>query len=304
MSGRTELAPGDRAEILEMLAGAAWALDERRVEDFNSHFTSKAVIERRHRHLAPLRWQSDREGFAGFIAAHHRAAAEDSQTWTSDALMCEVNDHVEVVSTSLHVASAASGLANVLLGDEEVRDQVVRSPDGWRIRRREITALGATSDQSSASAHQSTLLSPQSAQAGPSSAQDRMEIEALFADYAWALDTADVEAVLTLFSDDAVMQDPFGRFVGLGPDGIRRFFEGLFERPEFAGRIHWVSQLVLTPIAEGYRADSYALVPASFPTGAVNLHLMAFYRDIVVRQGERWLFRERLVGPRWDRLED
>jgi len=30
---------------------------------------------------------------------------------------------------------------------------------------------------------------------------------------------------------------------------------------------------------------------------------MAFYRDVVVRERGRWKFRERLVGPRWERVQ-
>ena len=294
----------DRSEILDILARAAWAVDERRPEDFVEQFTSTAVIERLRREGEPRRWGGERGDLTEFVpAAWAGVHVEDAQTWTSDVVMTPDRDSAHVVSNSLRVGSASGGLSNVLLADAEIHDTLVHDGARWRIAHRRIVPLGASVATTSTPA--STPVTPRlDADAdADADAVDRVEIEALFADYAWALDTADTDAVLRLFSDDAVMQDPFGRFTGTGPDGIRRFFEGLFVRPEFAGRIHWVSQLVLSPIDDGYRADSYALVPASFGSGAVNLHLMAFYRDVVVRERGRWKFRERLVGPRWERVQ-
>jgi hypothetical protein len=290
----------DRSEILDILARAAWAVDERRPEDFVEQFTSTAVIERLRREGEPRRWGGERGDLTEFVpAAWAGVHVEDAQTWASDVVMTPDRDSAHVVSNSLRVGSASGGLSNVLLADAEIHDTLVHDGARWRIAHRRIVPLGASVATTSTPA--STPVTPRLD--ADADAVDRVEIEALFADYAWALDTADTDAVLRLFSDDAVMQDPFGRFTGTGPDGIRRFFEGLFVRPEFAGRIHWVSQLVLSPIDDGYRADSYALVPASFGSGAVNLHLMAFYRDVVVRERGRWKFRERLVGPRWERVQ-
>ncbi len=295
----------DHAVVLEVLARAAWALDEAREAEWIAQFAGDAVIERRSRDGSVTRWRAADDGLAAYLRDEADAVAmQDFQTWTSDVVVAAAGaDAVHVTSTSLRIGSASGGLSNVILGDALVQDVLVRSEEGWRIRSRTIAALGADLDP--------LELVPASADGGVADhadaearAADRIEIEALFADYAWALDTADIEGVLTLFSDDAVMQDPFGRFTGSGPDGVRTFFEGLFARREFAGRVHWVSQMVLTPIAGGYRVDSYALVPAALPTGPVTLHLMAFYRDVVVRERGHWRFRERLVGPRWSREGD
>lgn len=131
------------------------------------------------------------------------------------------------------------------------------------------------------------------------SVEDRLAIERLYADYAWALDTGDVDGVMATFWPDAVMEDPIGRF---GPDeehGVRVFFERIAARPDFAGRQHWVSQLKLRAVDGGAVADCYVFVPASYRRGGVNIHLTAFYRDrLEVHDGE-WRFRERLVGPRY-----
>jgi hypothetical protein len=130
-------------------------------------------------------------------------------------------------------------------------------------------------------------------------AAEQAEIHQLFARYAWTLDTGDVDGVLATFTEEAVIEDPYGRFEGPGPGGLRLFFDRIVARPDFAGRQHWVDQVVLTREgADAAGAQSYVMVPAMYPTGAVNTHLVAFYRDRLVRRGGRWLFLERVVGPR------
>jgi len=131
------------------------------------------------------------------------------------------------------------------------------------------------------------------------SVEDRLAIERLYADYAWALDTGDVDAVMKTFWPGAAMQDPLGRF---GPDeehDVRVFFERIAARPDFAGRQHWVSQLRLRAVEGGVIGDSYVFVPASYRGGGVNIHLAAFYRDRIECIDGEWRFRERLVGPRY-----
>lgn len=282
-----------KAAILELLARVAWACDTGDIAEFARLLTSDARLCKVARNGSRTQWSAPAQ-LQSFIDERRSVPGEDRQTWATNAVFSQHPDGgVQVTSYSLRVVTLAGGTSNVVIGDEMVHDRVVRGPEGWLLASRTMTALGAP-----ALAPTPTHTPPR--EPDPSTS-DRMEIEALFADYAWALDTADIDTILTLFSADAVMQDPFGRFTGLGPDGIVRFFEGLFARPEFAGRIHWVSQLLLTPIPEGYRADSYALVPASYISGAINLHLVAFYRDTIIRENGAWKFRERLVGPRWER---
>lgn len=286
----------DRSAILELLARVAWAADERLVADFIAEFTDDAVVERTSRDGATSRWAAQDGTLAGYVsAAGEGVSVEDRQTWNSDVTFSRwENGEVHVSSTALRVGSGGGGTSNVVLGDDRVHDVVVCGADGWRIRHRIIRLLGLGDEVGPPPVFDEAAAGGQS---------DRVEIEALFADYAWAVDTADVDAVMQLFSVDAVMQDPFGRFAGSGPDGVRLFFEGLFARPEFAGRMHMVSQLMLAPVGDDYRVDSYALVPAAFPNGAVNVHLLAFYRDVVRREDGQWKFVERLVGPRWERGE-
>lgn len=123
--------------------------------------------------------------------------------------------------------------------------------------------------------------------------EDRIDIEDLFTDYAWALDTADVEAAAALFTADGVIQDPGGRHEGR--DGVRRFFERMRGKPSFPGRQHWVGQTLLEGDGRRCRARSFAAVAARYRTGATKLHLVAHYADVLVKTDEGWRFQERIV---------
>lgn len=127
---------------------------------------------------------------------------------------------------------------------------------------------------------------------------ERVEIEELFAQYAWGLDAGDVEAVCKTFSPDGIIEDPYGRFEGPGPNGLRLFFDRILQRPDFAGRQHWVSWIDLRRSGAECHARSYALVPAMLESGAVHMHLVAFYNDTLVQHEGQWRFKERVVGSR------
>ncbi|MBN9192020.1 nuclear transport factor 2 family protein [Microbacterium sp.] len=280
-----------RAAVAELVARSAWALDTGDEAGFAACFTPDGSLERRHRDGASEVYRGG-DALRTFARLTRGArTGEDAQTWATDLLVRTLPDgRVAATWSSLTVDSVSAGLSNTLLFDGRVDDVLVRDGSVWSIQERTITPLGADAPL--------IEIPDERAPAGPT--PDRIEIEALFADYAWALDTADTERVVELFSSDAAIQDPFGRYEGQGPDGIRVFFEHLFGRPEFAGRMHWVSQIVAdTAVATDHAVvDSYALVPAAH-RGASNIHLLAFYRDDLVREDGCWRFRDRKVGPRW-----
>lgn len=131
---------------------------------------------------------------------------------------------------------------------------------------------------------------------GPITVADRVAIDDLFAAYAWTVDTGDIPAFVQLFTEDAVLLDPNGRF---GPEngGPTAFLEFMRGNPTFPGRQHWVGQLVLDGDTERCTARSFALVPSLHRTGATNVHLVAWYQDRLEKVGGRWLFAERLIRP-------
>jgi hypothetical protein len=131
---------------------------------------------------------------------------------------------------------------------------------------------------------------------GPITVEDRVAIDDLFARYAWTVDTGDVAAFVELFTPDAVLRDPNGRFDAAsgGPTAFLEFMRG---NPTFPGRQHWLGQLVLDGDTEACRARSFAIVPSLHRTGATNVHLVAWYEDELRKVDGRWLFAQRNIRP-------
>src|SRR5689334_4563207 len=88
------------------------------------------------------------------------------------------------------------------------------------------------------------------------STADRLEIHELTARYAWSLDTGDVEDFVDCFCRDGeLVWDAFeteGRWRGAA--ALRGFIGYFLQRPESAGRQHHVSNLIVTPTADGATA--------------------------------------------------
>jgi hypothetical protein len=133
------------------------------------------------------------------------------------------------------------------------------------------------------------------------SAADRIAIEDLFARYAWAVDTADIEAADTLFTAEATLEDSVVQKVFGPPTGARDFVDYFRNRPVFPGRQHWVSQLIMTMVDDDTcRVRSFATASHLYQTGANYLTFVGSYADTVVRTPEGWKFHERRFYG-WDR---
>lgn len=131
---------------------------------------------------------------------------------------------------------------------------------------------------------------------GAMTADDRLAIMDLFARYAWACDTGDVETFLTLFVPDAVYGLSDGRYKG--PGEIRSAFEKFTGRPEYPGRQHHVSEIVMRGNAIRCEATSYASATQQKPDGTVAFVFAGSYTDVCVKVGSQWLFQERIF-KRW-----
>lgn len=294
-----------RAGVDELLARVAWSLDDKQAEAFAEHFTEDARITSLRRNRPAAEWRSGE--IAAYVDEYHVGRySNEQQTWDLDVTITPGHEagQLQVQHRSVRFGSTSGGSSNVVLHVADVVDTVVDDGSRMRIAERVVThigaAPGATPGVHAASSTASSSPRPASPRSSEVTARlsDRLEILQLFAIYAWAVDTANIEATATLFAPEAAMADPFGRYVGPGPDGLRLFFSQLFARPEFAGRQHWVGQTVLEPTEEGYRADSYAVVPASFRGSSINLHLLTYYKDVLVRRDGRWCFLERIAGPK------
>ena len=128
------------------------------------------------------------------------------------------------------------------------------------------------------------------------SAEDRIAINDLLMEYAWANDSADVELLVSLFTADAVLMLSDGHRYE-NSDGIRRFATEHGSQPGRAGRQHLVQQVLFKPRAEGCAVRSYWMViQALVATNSKFIRAVGYYDDIVVKAGGRWLLKSRTMG--------
>jgi len=137
--------------------------------------------------------------------------------------------------------------------------------------------------------------------AKPLTLADRIAINDLIADYAWALDTGDVDALVACFIPDAVVieevfEDP-DRWEGR--DNIRRFAEHYRNVPSFPGRQHHVTQLQVKGDSRRCSARSFAFVTECQGEPPYTLRFTGYYEDQLVKVRNRWLFSARTIRL-WD----
>jgi hypothetical protein len=126
---------------------------------------------------------------------------------------------------------------------------------------------------------------------------DRLEIHELTARYAWSLDTGDEDAFVDRFCRAGARVweacETEGRWRGAaalrGDIGYPR------QRPESAGRQHHVSNLNVTPTAEGATAKCYVAVTLRADPGPHLLNVMGYYEDVLRNEEGRWRFATRHI---------
>lgn len=133
------------------------------------------------------------------------------------------------------------------------------------------------------------------------SVRDRLAVHDLFARYAWALDTGDVEALLACFTPDAVIieevfEEP-DRWEGHA--GIRRLAEHYGRAPEFPGRQHHLSQLLVEGNARRCTARSFTFVTECRGEPPYVVRFAGYYEDELLKVNGSWLFKERVIRL-WD----
>jgi uncharacterized protein (TIGR02246 family) len=128
-------------------------------------------------------------------------------------------------------------------------------------------------------------------------AEDRLDIIDLLARYAWAIDTGDVEGYVACFTSDAVVS--MRGAINTGHEAIRAYVTSVVTRPEFPGRQHHHGEVRIEGDGERCRVKSYSTISQRFEGGETKVMFAGQYRDVVVKQGGRWLFAER-AWDEWD----
>lgn len=132
------------------------------------------------------------------------------------------------------------------------------------------------------------------------SPDERVAVERLFADYAWALDTGDRERFISLFTEDGRIEDLGRRYEGPRRSGPGGFIDEMRAAARFRGKQHWATHTLLTPDGgDRWTARSFAMVTTLHITGATCVDMVGHFRDVLVKDDGRWLFAERVLS-RWD----
>jgi uncharacterized protein (TIGR02246 family) len=121
--------------------------------------------------------------------------------------------------------------------------------------------------------------------------EDYIEIQQLYARYAFALDLEDVEAFVATWAPD-------GEYVGSvsdvpkakGLEAIRAFASEAMARQK---GYHWNSNLVIEATEDGATGQCYLLYVLAGERGSGRIRDALYYRDELVRHDGRWLFRRR-----------
>ena len=123
-------------------------------------------------------------------------------------------------------------------------------------------------------------------------AQDRTEIEELYARYAWGLDLADEEQVIGTFAPDAEFDHLWQGTVG-GHEAIRKNLRGLwYDRQHWwYGRQHLLNHFIMDPRPEGARVRCFfQIIQFNADYGTNFVFGIGTRDDRLVKRDGRWKF--------------
>jgi uncharacterized protein (TIGR02246 family) len=132
------------------------------------------------------------------------------------------------------------------------------------------------------------------------SAEDRVAVMNLIADYAFRLDNADLDGYVDNFTPDGVFDGGGGRIEGRG--AIREYVGGLLaNRPPGTprGLRHIMGVPSIQSGGEGdgerCRAQTYVMIPGSTDDGQIRVAMVGMYTDDIVKADGRWRFAVRHI---------
>ena len=123
-------------------------------------------------------------------------------------------------------------------------------------------------------------------------AQDRTEIEELYARYAWGIDLADEEQALDTFADDAEF-DHLWQGTSSGREAIRESLRKLwYDRQHWwYGRQHLLNHFIMDPRPEGARVRCmFQIIQFNVDYGTSFVFGIGTRDDRLVKRNGRWKF--------------
>lgn len=125
------------------------------------------------------------------------------------------------------------------------------------------------------------------AQSGPPPLRpdDMIEIEQLYAKYAWAIDAGDAEGYASTFTPDGVFN------TNVGHDALAKFAT-TFHAGMGSHVRHWNSSLVITPTPTGASGQVYLMI-VDVATTPATIVRVGSYTDELVRTAQGWRFTKR-----------
>ncbi len=130
-------------------------------------------------------------------------------------------------------------------------------------------------------------------------AEDELAVRRVLVDYAWALDTRDIDAYVGLFARDGEWVN--GAIVRKGPDQIRALLVGMFGHPRPGQANRQSMEITTNPEVQvegdhaSARSGHVLLKPG--PDGRPQAVLVGRYEDELIREGGKWKILRRVDHP-------
>jgi len=132
-------------------------------------------------------------------------------------------------------------------------------------------------------------------------ADERLGVFDLIADYADRLESGDLDGYLETFTPDGVFEVRGARYEGR--EAIRALVTHLYEIDQDGptGNRHILGLPAVRGTAEGCAARTYVMITTAGARPAAPIHTIAQYHDRIVWRDGRWRFAHRHILPVVDR---